>query len=48
MARLNWKQMLIAIALGLLFATLQGDPPLRALGRLSSMTCSLRSSPERC
>jgi hypothetical protein len=44
MARLNWKQMLIAVALGVLFAALQGDPPVRALARLSTMACSLKAS----
>jgi hypothetical protein len=44
MARLNWKQMLIAVALGAVFAALQGDPPVHALRKLSSITCSLKSS----
>ena len=48
MARLNWKQMLIAIALGAVFAALQGDPPVHALGRLSAMTCSLTKTAGRC
>jgi hypothetical protein len=48
MARRNWKQMLIAIALGAVFAALQGDPPVHALGRLSTMTCSLNKPAGRC
>jgi hypothetical protein len=44
MARLNWKQMLIAVALGALFATLQGEPPFRAFGKLPASTCSLKSA----
>jgi hypothetical protein len=39
MARLNWKQLLFAVALGVVFATLQGDPPVHALARLSSVAC---------
>ena len=47
MARLTWKQLLFAVALGAIFASLQGDPPVRALSKLSSVTCSLRPTP-RC
>ena len=47
MARLNWKQLLVAVALGAIFASLQGDPPVRALSKLSSVACSLKSTP-RC
>jgi hypothetical protein len=39
MARLSFKQVLIAIVLGALFATLQGDPPVPALRRLA-LICS--------
>jgi hypothetical protein len=31
--------MLIAIALGVIFATLQGDPPVPALARLGVASC---------
>jgi hypothetical protein len=47
MARLNWKQMLIAVALGAIFASLQGDPPVHALARLARVTCSLHPA-DRC
>jgi hypothetical protein len=42
MARLTWKQLLFAVALGAIFAALQGDPPVRALGRLAPATCADR------
>jgi hypothetical protein len=35
MARLTIRQILFAVALGALFASLQGDPPVAALSRLS-------------
>lgn len=35
MARLSLKQVLVAVILGALFATLQGDPPVPALRRLA-------------
>ncbi len=41
MARLSLKQILLAIVLGALFATLQGDPPVPALRRLA-LVCSAR------
>jgi hypothetical protein len=44
MARLTWKQLLFAVALGAVFAALQGDPPVHALRKLSAVTCSLRAS----
>jgi hypothetical protein len=47
MARLNWKQLLIAVALGAVFAALQGDPGAHVLGKLSklsSTSCTLKSS----
>jgi hypothetical protein len=34
MSKLTIRQLLVAIAVGALFATLQGDPPVRALARL--------------
>jgi hypothetical protein len=43
MARLSWKQVLVAIALGAVFATLQGDPPVPALRKLA-LVCSETSS----
>ncbi len=38
MTRLSLKQLLLAIALGALFATLQGEAPVKALASLSRMT----------
>ena len=46
MARLSWKQVLVAIALGAIFATLQGDPPVPALRRLARV-CSAQA-PDHC
>jgi hypothetical protein len=37
------RQLLVAIAVGALFATLQGDPPLRALARLRTPQITRRS-----
>ena len=39
MARLSAKQLLVAIALGVLFAALQGEPPVHALAKLSAVSC---------
>jgi len=47
MARLSVKQLLFAIALGALFAALQGDPPVAALARLSTVPCSSQAA-NRC
>jgi len=41
MARLTWIQILIAIAVGALFASLQRDLPVRALEKLSVASCVL-------
>ncbi|MGE5048599.1 MAG: hypothetical protein ACM3PC_08540 [Deltaproteobacteria bacterium] len=46
MARLSWKQVLVAIALGAIFATLQGDPPVPALRNLA-LVCSPQAT-EHC
>ena len=46
MARLSWKQVLVAIALGAIFATLQGDPPVPALRKLA-LVCSAQAN-EHC
>jgi hypothetical protein len=43
MARLTLRQIIIAIALGTLFATLQGESPLRSVP-LASATCSEQPS----
>jgi hypothetical protein len=43
MARLTLRQIIIAIALGTLFATLQGESPLRN-APLASATCSEQQS----
>ena len=40
------RQILIAIALGALFASLQGDPPLPALRKLAVVSCS--AQPNHC
>lgn len=48
MARLSLKQLLFAIALGALFATLQGEAPVPALARLSRLppvTCTAQPAP---
>ncbi len=45
MARLTLKQILIAIALGALFAALQGEPPVH-LANLSQAACV--QSQNRC
>lgn len=45
MARLSWKQVLIAIALGAVFATLQGDPPVPALRKLALVCPAQPSGP---
>lgn len=46
MARLSWKQILFAIVLGVLFASLQGDPPTAALARLSTVSCPAAPAPD--
>jgi hypothetical protein len=43
MSRLTLRQLLVAIAVGAIFATLQGDPPLRALSRLRAPQITRRS-----
>jgi hypothetical protein len=40
-AKLTIRQFLLAAAVGALFATLQGDPPVPALARLAALTCPL-------
>ena len=39
MAHLSVKQLLVAIAIGVLFAALQGEPPVHALALLSAVSC---------
>jgi hypothetical protein len=39
MARLSARQYLFAIVIGVLFAALQGEPPVRALAILSTVSC---------
>ncbi len=46
MRRLTLRQILLAIAVGALFASLQGDPPLPALKKLASVTCV--ANPTHC
>jgi hypothetical protein len=41
MARLSFKQILLAIAVGAVFASLQGDPPLPALKMLAPVACKV-------
>jgi hypothetical protein len=48
MTRLSWKQILFAVALGTVFATLQGDPPVHALAKLSSVTCRVAPAVTHC
>ncbi len=40
MTRLSIRQLVFAIALGALFATLQGEAPVPALAKLSTVPCS--------
>ena len=47
MARLSLRQILLAIAVGAVFATLQGDPPVAALKKLGVVSCKLEQPP-RC
>jgi hypothetical protein len=47
MARLSLKQLLFAIAVGSLFAALQGNPPIPALAKLSAVSCTSQST-NRC
>ena len=42
MARLSLRQILLAIALGAVFAALQGEAPVPALAKLSTLTCSVQ------
>jgi hypothetical protein len=42
MTRLTLRQILIAIALGVLFASLQGDPPVAALKKLALVSCTAK------
>lgn len=44
MARLSLRQILFAIAVGAVFAALQGDPPVPQMARLSALTCSVQPS----
>jgi len=44
MARLSFRQILLAIAIGAIFATLQGDPPVPALEKLDVVTCKAEPS----
>ena len=44
MARLSLKQILLAAAVGALFAALQGDPPVPQMSRLSALTCSVQAA----
>src|SRR5437870_1499876 len=43
MTRLTLRQILIAIALGVLFASLQGDPPVPALKKLALVSCTAKN-----
>jgi hypothetical protein len=42
MTRLTLRQILIAIAFGALFASLQGDPPVAALKKLALVSCTAK------
>ena len=43
MRRLSLRQILVAIAVGALFAALQGDPPVPALRALAGLGCAAQS-----
>ena len=42
MRRLTLRQILVAVFIGALFATLQGDPPLAALKKLAVVACGVQ------
>lgn len=44
MARLSFRQILLAIAIGAIFATLQGEAPVQALNKLAVATCTVDHS----
>lgn len=44
MRRLTLRQILVAIFVGALFASLQGDPPVAALKKLAALTCTASTS----
>jgi hypothetical protein len=46
MARLSFKQILFAIAVGAVFAALQSARPVPALKKVAAVTCSFQ--PARC
>jgi hypothetical protein len=48
MGRLTLRQILIAIALGALFAALQGESPVPALAKLGTITCAADPANSRC
>ena len=39
MRRLTLRQILLAVAVGAVFASIQGDPPVAALKKLANITC---------
>ena len=39
MRRLTLRQILLAIAVGAVFASIQGDPPVAALKKLATISC---------
>ncbi len=47
MARLSFRQILLAIAIGAIFATLQGEAPVPALKKLAVATCTV-GHPSHC
>ena len=46
MRHLTLRQILVAIVVGALFASLQGDPPVSALEMLAHVTCGAQA--EHC
>jgi hypothetical protein len=41
MRRLTLRQIVVAIGIGAVFASLQGDPPVAALKKLANVTCAV-------
>ena len=48
MSRLTLRQILIAIAVGAIFAALQGESPVPAPARMSAPLCAADSANNRC
>ena len=48
MARLSMRQILLAIAIGAIFATLQGESPVPALRKPAAVAACTVTQPGRC